>query len=200
MTAPVTDDEIFLSPELRVLPRRQVQVHAASPRLDRVLKHLLSFRWAPGSASPGQLPDLLRVLEGELPGQRRLQVGLKELHLPARSQEKVHVDLVAGFFVPGHVGSIGRRGGEEIHRDFVAVMTRNGAIFSGSGRAATTVRLHSGYRIGSHGPLRSDTIAYSSTRSIPRKLLSFLTLVACFVRFRERFFSNPTLSASAISY
>src|ERR1700740_2291879 len=48
------------------------------------------------------LADLPWVREGQLPGQRGLQVRLKELHLPTASLEEVHVDLVRGAIVAGH--------------------------------------------------------------------------------------------------
>jgi hypothetical protein len=97
-----------------------------------MLQYLPGLRSAPGFASPRQFTDLLWVSECQLLGKRRLQIRQKKLHLPSRPQEEVHVDLMGGSVVPGHVGSIGEEEAKQSTGEFVAVMTRNGPIFSNS--------------------------------------------------------------------
>jgi hypothetical protein len=95
------------SPQPRVLLGREPQVDPAPARIDRMLQDLPRLRGSPGFPAPRQLPDLLRVSERQLPGQRGLQVRFRELNLPAAPQKKVHVDLVRGAVVARHGGSIG---------------------------------------------------------------------------------------------
>ncbi len=51
----------------------------------------------------------LRVCEGQLPRQRRLEIRLQELHLPAAPLEEIALDLVRGAIVAGHDQSIGEQ-------------------------------------------------------------------------------------------
>ena len=56
------------------------------------------------------------LLDGERPGQRSLQVGFHELHLPSLTVEERHEDPVAGSVVTAHVGQYRRMQGEDVHR------------------------------------------------------------------------------------
>jgi hypothetical protein len=57
---------------------------------------MAGFKDVEASAFLRKLADLAHISEGELPGQRRLQVFLKELAVPAFPKHEVHVNPMPG--------------------------------------------------------------------------------------------------------
>jgi hypothetical protein len=63
--------------------------------------------FVPSLTLPGQLSDLLRICERQLPGKRSPQIGFEELNLPAAAEMEVHIDPMARSVVAAHIDSIG---------------------------------------------------------------------------------------------
>jgi hypothetical protein len=57
--------------------------------------------------TPGQLPDLAFIFEGQRFGQWFLQARLQERDMPDLAPNELHEDPVDRFGVPAHAGSMG---------------------------------------------------------------------------------------------
>jgi hypothetical protein len=77
-----------------ILLFRQAQIHPASPHVDGMGDRVLALRIDEASASFDKFQDLIRGSEVQRPGQRRFQISLQELAVPAVAAHEAHVDPV----------------------------------------------------------------------------------------------------------
>ena len=72
----------------------QEEPDASASIFDAVVQRLPSFKVHAVAAAIGKLEDFLRMREGQLLGERRFEIGLQELAVPALPQHEIHIHAV----------------------------------------------------------------------------------------------------------